>query len=432
MPDRSHDLRSADIAIVGAGPAGIAAAVRAAQRGRSVVVLDENPRPGGQIWRHSRRSTLPRLARRWLEALDRSGAALVTGATVIDAEPDLRLTVEHRTGSFVLDPGAIILATGARERFVPFPGWTLPGVVGVGGAQALLKSGADVRDRTAVVAGSGPLLLPVAAALAGAGARVTLVAEQARRRRLARFAAGLWRSPARLMQAAHYRAGFVRARYTTDAWVVRATGDDRVRDVVVQDRRGARSLPCDLLCTGHGLVPSTELARLLGAALDGGAVAIDGEQQTTVLGVFAAGEPTGVAGVESALVQGQIAGVTATGGAPGRALLMARDRHRRYARDLETAFALRSELRALPDAETLVCRCEDVTFARCAEHPSLRAAKLHTHAGMGPCQGRVCGPALTFLFGWSADSVRVPVTPARVSALLEPHAASAAQGGPSW
>ncbi|MGH7505923.1 MAG: NAD(P)/FAD-dependent oxidoreductase, partial [Longimicrobiales bacterium] len=146
---------------------------------------------------------------------------------------------------------------------------------------------------------------------------------------------------------------------------------------------------------------------------------------------FAAGEPTGIGGVESALVQGQIAGVAAAGAAPGRALLDARARHRRFAHALEATFALRDELRALPEAGTLVCRCEDVAFARCAAHPSMRAAKLHTRAGMGPCQARVCGPALSFLFGWSVDSVRVPVSPARVSTLLETHAATAAQGGPS-
>lgn len=419
-----------DVAIIGAGPAGIAAAVRAAAAGKRVMLLDESARPGGQIWRHTRRTALPRPARKWLDALDRSGATHLTHASVVDATPDLRLAVEAGDGAFALEAGALILATGARERFLPFPGWTLPGAVGVGGAQALLKSGADVRGRTAVVAGSGPLLLPVAAALGAAGARIALVAEQAPARRVASLAAGLWRSPARVVQAARYRSAFARTRYAKDAWVVEANGDAHVREVVVRERDTTRVLACDLLCVGYGLVPAVELARLLGAETEDGRVVVDAQQRTTVHGVFAAGEPTGIAGVESALVQGQIAGLAAAGAPVDARLGEARERHSRFAHVLATTFALRDELRTLARPGTFVCRCEDVPFDACVAHASTRAAKLHTRAGMGACQARVCGPALEFLFGWSVDSVRAPVLPARVSTLLETCAASAAQGGP--
>jgi hypothetical protein len=146
--------------------------------------------------------------------------------------------------------------------------------------------------------------------------------------------------------------------------------------------------------------------------------------------VFAAGEPTGIAGVESALVQGQIAGLAAAGAPVDARLGEARERHSRFAHVLATTFALRDELRTLARPGTFVCRCEDVPFDACVAHASTRAAKLHTRAGMGACQARVCGPALEFLFGWSVDSVRAPVLPARVSTLLETCAASAAQGGP--
>jgi D-hydroxyproline dehydrogenase subunit alpha len=185
------ERRDADVAVIGAGPAGIAAAVRAAAAGKRVVLLDESPRAGGQIWRHTRRSALPRQARRWLSALDASGAAHLARATVVDVTAE-RITAEGPDGALVVETENVVLATGARERFLPFVGWTLPGVVGVGGAQALLKSGADVRGRTVVVAGSGPLLLPVAAALAHAGARIALLVEQAPARRVRRLAAGLW------------------------------------------------------------------------------------------------------------------------------------------------------------------------------------------------------------------------------------------------
>jgi D-hydroxyproline dehydrogenase subunit alpha len=428
MSDARADRRSADVAVIGAGPAGIAAAVSAAGAGKRVVLLDESPRAGGQIWRHIRRDKLPRQARTWLARLDASEAAFLPRTSVVDIE-DGRLTCERPDGGLVVEAEHVILATGARERFLPFDGWTLPGVVGVGGAQALLKAGTDVRGRNVVVAGSGPLMLPVAAALARAGARLALVAEQAPARRVRGMVTGLWRSPARLVQAARYRGAFARTRYAPDAWVERAAGDTSVRAVTVREARRTRTLPCDLLCVGYGLVPATELARLIGADVADGAVVVDDAQRTTVSGVFAAGEPTGIAGVDSALTQGEIAGRAAAGAAVPDALLAAARGHRRFAQTLERTFALREELRALPADDTFVCRCEDVRFADCVAHASTRSAKLHTRAGMGPCQARVCGPALEFLFGWSLDSVRPPALPARVSTLLETRAAGAAQGG---
>jgi hypothetical protein len=141
-------------------------------------------------------------------------------------------------------------------------------------------------------------------------------------------------------------------------------------------------------------------------------------QQTTVERIFCAGEPTGIGGVDLALVEGQIAGLAATGRASeARTLFLKREKFRRFARLLDETFCLRSELRSLPSSNTLICRCEDVSYLRLREHTSWRAAKLHTRCGMGACQGRICGPATQFLFKWSPDSVRPPVFPARVEHL---------------
>ena len=187
---------TADVAVVGLGPAGVAAAVRAAEVGARVVALDEAHAPGGQIWRHreASRGALPAQARRWigrLLKLPASRCRVLQGATVVDAPaPGVLLAVAGEI-PLRIDATATILATGARERFLPFPGWTLPGVLGVGGAQALVKSGASVRGLRVVIAGSGPLLLPVAATWARAGARVLCVAEQASFARVARFTAAL-------------------------------------------------------------------------------------------------------------------------------------------------------------------------------------------------------------------------------------------------
>jgi NADPH-dependent 2,4-dienoyl-CoA reductase/sulfur reductase-like enzyme len=313
---------------------------------------------------------------------------------------------------------AIILATGARERFLPFPGWTLPGVIGVGAAQALLKSGVSFAGKRVVIAGSGPLLLPVASALEAAGAHVLLVAEQASRRSVAGFAMGLLKQPATLIQAARYRAGFLGTPYHFGQWVSAARGDGGVGEVDITDGASTRTIACDVLCAAFGLVPNTELAQLLGCELSEGVVTVDDRQQTSRARVFCAGEATGIGGMELAVVEGELAGLCATGGVADSRLVARRNALRATAQRMERVFAPRAELRALARPDTIVCRCEDVPLGAIDRNWSMRQAKLYTRAGMGPCQGRVCGAALEFLYGWQADTVRLPAVPALVSTLI--------------
>jgi NADPH-dependent 2,4-dienoyl-CoA reductase/sulfur reductase-like enzyme len=373
--------------------------------------------PGGQIWRHFGRDTLPPLARHWLDRFDRCGALLLSGASVFDASPG-SLGADHQGRAVRVETASIILATGAQELFLPFPGWTLPGVFGVGGGQALLKSGLDVRRKRVAVAGTGPLLLPVAAAFRRAGADLRLVAEQAPAARVMEFASSLWRTPTRLVQAARYRGAFAGVRYRWGTWVKRVDQGQANLRVTYTDGRSTWAEPVDLLCTASGLVPSTELPRLLGCALADGAVGVDDLQATNLAGVYAAGEPTGNTGVEAALVEGAIAGLAAAGrGAEARPLLPARDRHRHFAAQAARAFRLREELRERVEPDTIVCRCEDIRMSALQPTWSAREAKLATRAGMGSCQGRMCGPALRHLFGGPADSVRVPLTPTSLGVL---------------
>ena len=413
-----------DVAVVGAGPAGIAAAVRASEVGARVVVLDESPRPGGQIWRHRAGGYVPAAARRWLDRLAGSSATVLAGRSVIDVvavDGGFALGIEGADAPRTVHARTVVLATGARERFLPFPGWTLPGVAGIGGVQALLKAGTSFDGKRAVLAGSGPLLLPVAAALRSAGARVLLVAEQAPFARVAAFGAGLWRRPRAIVEAARYRSGFLGTPYRTGTWVVEAHGDGALRSVVVTDGRTRRTIECDVLGTGYGLVPSTELARLLGCETRDGLVVVDAAQGTTVPGVYCAGEPTGVGGVDLALVEGEIAGLQAasTGAAPQDGALRAqRGRLRALAGAMDRAFAPRPELRALATPDTIVCRCEDVRLGAIDPAWAPRQAKLYTRAGMGPCQGRICGAALEHLCGWPADTVRPPTAPTSFASLL--------------
>jgi D-hydroxyproline dehydrogenase subunit alpha len=435
---RAPRVVSTEVVVVGAGPAGMAAAVAAAHAGRRVTVLDAGLGPGGQIWRHMPNTPPPRDARPWVDRLHASGATLLFNASAVDIRREgsgFAILAESGTAPCRVEAERVVLATGARERFLPFAGWTLPGVMGIGGAQALLKAGTDVAGKRVVVAGTGPLILPVAASLAKAGARVLLVAEQAERAAVARFAATLWRRPALLVQAARYRAAFARTPYATGTWVTRAEGAGRVQRVAVTGGRGERVLDCDLLAVGYGLVPGTELARLAGCAVTGGAVVVDARQETSVAGIHCAGEPTGIGGADLAVVEGRIAGMAAAGRADAAAALVAeRDRLRASAAAMDVAFAPRPELRAACTPDTIVCRCEDVTLGQIEPSWTTRQAKLYTRAGMGPCQGRVCGAALEFLLGWPPDTVRPPVEPILLSTYLAgtaPDAASRPHGAAS-
>jgi len=419
-----------EVLVIGAGPAGLAAAAAAAGRGAEVVVVDENPAPGGQVWREPRGAG----ARAPTRALLRRarGARLLTGASVFDTTAAGRVRAVTQDGE-VLEIAAqqVVIATGASERFLPFPGWTLPGVFGVGGLQSLISGGLDARGRRIVIAGSGPLLLAVAASLVTAGARVVGIFEQAPERLVRRFARGLWRHPRKLIQAAGLLARLSGVPRRYDAWPIRAEGRGMVRRVVLSVGGAEQSIDTDWLACGFGLVPTTRLASLLGCEVRAGRVVVDQLQRTTVPGVLSAGESCGIGGVDVALREGTLAGLVAAAAArdraaPGReplvdpALARAAARvpaDRRFASALETTFALREELRRLPTEDTLVCRCEDVAWGAIRACRGARQAKLEARCGMGSCQGRVCGPALEFLLGWPGDRSRPPLVPVPFAAL---------------
>jgi NADPH-dependent 2,4-dienoyl-CoA reductase/sulfur reductase-like enzyme len=402
--------------IAGAGPAGLAAAFRASQAGRRVTVVDDNPDAGGQIWRGEKREPRSAEAQVWFERIRSVAIDFIAGARVFQQIGPGALLAETSGGVLELAYRNLVLATGARERFLPFPGWTLPNVMGAGGLQALVKNGLAINGKKIVVAGSGPLLLAVAGYLRSHGAEVLLIAEQASSLRLARFGLGLINQPGKLSQAFALSKGF---KYLKDCWVTAASGEEKLESVDLQ-RHGKRwSLACDYLACAFHLVPNLELAELLGCELNDGAVRVNEYQQTSVPHVYAAGELTGIGGLELSLVEGEIAGLAAAGRSEdARPLFSERAKQRRFADLLNRTFALRDELKSLAEPETIVCRCEDVVFDRLRAHDSWRVAKLQTRCGMGPCQGRICGSAVEFLFDWKVESVRPPVLPVRVESLL--------------
>ncbi len=417
-----------DIFVAGAGPGGIAAAVTAAESGKRVCLLDANPTPGGQIWRGLRLETArnyPHGAEfaAWQSRLAASSVEILPNTQVVDQAAPNRLRVELESGSETqttdIEFNRLILATGARERFLPFPGWTLPGVMGAGGAQALVKSGLDPRGKRVVLAGTGPLLLAVAASFARAGAKIEGIFEQAPLSRLASFALRtMLTHPGKFTEGARYRLKTLSAAYRCNSWVKRAEGRGRVESVTVTIAGKERTIPCDWLACAWHLVPNLDLPRLIGCKIDSGYVAVDALQQSSIPNVFCIGELTGIGGLEKALIEGQIAGhAAANREAEARALAPHRRSQQNFAQQLDQTFALRPELRTLPTGQTIVCRCEDVRHSALAACTSWRQAKLHTRCGMGPCQGRICGPAAEFLYNWQSADSRPPIFPARVSTL---------------
>jgi D-hydroxyproline dehydrogenase subunit alpha len=411
--------RRFDVLVVGGGPAGIAAACRAAEAGADVGIVDENVTLGGQIWRgsSSEKNHSPE-ASRWQERLQNVGVTKLCGKRVFHQPEAGVLLAEDNGGVLEFRYRNLILATGARERFLPFPGWTLPNVCGAGGLQALVKSGLPIRGKRVVVAGTGPLLLAVASYLRKHGAEIPIVCEQASRAKLLRLGIAMFSHSEKIAQSFRLAKDLAGVRYATNSWPLAAHGTKALEAVTISRAGKPVTLPCDYLACGFHLIPNVELPVLLGCRTQNGCVQVDHFQRTTVEGIFCAGEPTGVGGVELALVEGEIAGLSAAGrNAEAPTLFHKRGKFQRLARVLDATFSLRPELKSLPEADTLICRCEDVSYSRLRDQTSWRAAKLYTRCGMGPCQGRICGPATEFLFHWSPDSVRPPVFPARVEHL---------------
>jgi NADPH-dependent 2,4-dienoyl-CoA reductase/sulfur reductase-like enzyme len=413
-----------DLVVVGAGPGGIAAAAVAAEAGKRVCLLDNNSAPGGQIWRGFSSETAGKYPHgrtflSWMARLTASRCEVRSGWQVVDAPAPGRLRLECGIESCDLRFERLIVATGARERFLPFPGWTLPGAMGAGGLQALVKGGLDPRGKRVIVAGSGPLLLAVAAGLARAGATIAGIYEQASMAQVAGFGVHtLLTQPGKIAEGADYRLKTLSTPYRLGWWVSRAEGRGRVEQVTVTDGRTVRTLACDWLACGFGLVPNLELPRLLGCRILDGSVEVDSLQQSSVPGVACVGELTGIGGLDKALAEGEIAGSAAAGLDSEASSAQRRLRPlRSFGLRMERAFALRPELAALPAADTVVCRCEDVVHGALQRCASAREAKLHTRCGMGACQGRICGTAAEFLYGWRQPSVRPPILPARIATL---------------
>ncbi len=429
------------VAILGAGPAGLAAAEAALSAGADVVVLDEGERIGGQYWRHHEQLTDRRMQHQHARfaRLGRvaEAATVHREASVwrVDTAHGIRVhaLVGPADGSdreaLTIDADALVIATGAHDRALPVPGWTLPGVITAGAAQALAKrDGAIVGERT-VVAGSGPFLLPVADSIALAGGSVAEVVEAAG---VAAIARGWGRAPWQLAgvagkagELAQYAGGLLRRRtpFRFGQAVTRIHGQGHVEAVTVQHVDAQwrpvagteRTVTCDSVALGHGFTPRLEAAIQAGCDLSPERfVVVDDRQATSVASVFAAGEVTGIGGADTALAEGAVAGFAAAGGSLDDRRISGAVR----ARKRMHAFATRLATHAIGpgwtgwlDEDTIICRCESVTRARLSEYAaaSSRAMRLATRAGLGACQGRTCGRTVETLIAADVDFDRRPV-----------------------
>lgn len=453
-----------DILVVGAGPAGLSAAAFAGALGFDVTVLDENVRPGGQYYRQSR------LAGRLDEKI--VGPSQTGGIELLDELDPVRVriccettvwgaggprtvlyTQDGRNGRITAN--AVIVATGAHERVLPFPGWTLPGVMTAGAAQTLLKAQAILPGKNIVIAGTGPFLYPVATQLAAAGASIKSVCELNRSRLWPLLVNRPYRHLALYREALGYlvkmrRLGLAVQFGTT---VVEAHGDTSLREVTIAqmdhnmvERPGSRrKVNADTLLTSFGFVPNTQVARLLGCELrwdelqKAHLVKADDRLQSSVPGIYVAGEIAGIGGHRVARAEGTVAAASAIedlsarlNGASAsrkRAAERARSAYRDFANHMVATFSLKPAILDLAKADTLICRCESVPRSEVEHHAAVwegsqRAVKQNTRAGMGRCQGRICGYAVTQLVRNHTldntrpvvpDTARMPVKPLRLT-----------------
>jgi NADPH-dependent 2,4-dienoyl-CoA reductase/sulfur reductase-like enzyme len=424
--------------VVGGGPAGLAAALTARRSGVQVLLVDENSELGGQYYRQMPATFRPpepsRLGKegleghRLIEEVRALGVELRLDSVVWGIFDQRVVALATREETERIDAQTLILAPGAYDRPVPFPGWTLPGVITAGGAQNLMKGYGVLPGRRALIVGSGPLLLVMAHYLLRGGAHVAGIYEAAPMRHVWRYAHRMLPHLNYVQQGYRYWQEIKAAgvRFLAGHVIRRAVGSREVTGAVVSrcDDQwrpiGGTELHYDVdtVIVGYGFVSSLELSRLAGCehrydpALGSHVPVRNQEMESTVPGVFIVGDGAGVAGSTVALEEGHMAGL-AVANRLGR--LLGRDYSREasrargrllhlagFRRVMDDLYRFGPDLYTLAEAETTLCRCEEVAVAEA--HEAVRDGATHvnevkawTRVGMGRCQGRICGPALAYL-----------------------------------
>jgi hydrogen cyanide synthase HcnB len=441
------------VAIVGAGPAGLRAAEQLVAAGLRPVLLDESPRVGGQIYRQPP----PALQRPPRELY---GFAAPRAQALFDRWAMLQPHVDHCPGTLawhlqdrtlhLLQDGlpstlrfdALLLATGATDRVLPFPGWTLPGVFTLGAAQVALKAQATLLGPRIVFAGTGPVLYLVAWQYAKAGADVRAVLDVAPPDAPRRALPQLLSRPGLALQGALLlaRLGLMGVPVQRGVTLLGADGDTRVQALRWQAAGQARSTPCDVVAFGHGLRSETQLADLAGCAFDWDEIdqawlpRCDAQGRSSVSGVYLAGDGAAIRGADAAERAGARAAqaLLADLGRPVPQPAPALPADERWRHALQTLCPLPADWAAQAPDELLVCRCEEITAgelratARGTGAQELNRLKALSRIGMGRCQGRMCGTAAARLLAHAAGvplqavgrlRTQPPVKPVPVQAL---------------
>lgn len=441
---------STDLIIIGAGPAGMAAARMAAEGGLSVTLLDEQERAGGQIYRNVTAAT----GHDWLGADYARGVDLVHGldhpnivhqprAAAWRIDPDCGVIWSRDGQSHVTPAAHILIATGAQERPVPFPGWTLSGVMSAGAAQILMKQ-SGVVPQGAILAGAGPLLYLVAAQMIAAGAPPLALVETptAILRALPKLPQAL-RDASTLVKGlglmARIRAAGIPWFRNAADFRAEAAEDSRISFGFNTGQR-RHTLSCGLLLTHLGVIPQSHLTRSMGLAHEYDEAQgawrprLDPWGQSSEGHVFVAGDGGGIGGAEAAKARGALSALeilhragkldaTERGrrAAPLRQALLRALSLRPF---LDAAYPVPSAFLAPPD-ETIVCRCEEVTAGSIRKAPwtgaeGLRLMRTSLRTGMGPCQGRMCEATVTGLIAEATGRPPAALGPGRIRTPVKP------------
>ncbi|WP_438392076.1 FAD-dependent oxidoreductase [Caballeronia sp. DA-9] len=421
-------IESVDLVVIGAGPAGMACALRADALGLKVLVMDENPLPGGQIYRNVSRSPLPDPARlgadytdgaELVKQFDMSSVTYWPDTLVWQVSHSLEVSFTRRnetTASGQIRTRALVIANGAYERPFPVSGWTLPGVMGVGGAQTLFKTAGLLPNVPTVLAGSGPLLYLFAWQLIGAGRPPAAILETtpgANYRRALKHLPSALRSPGYLLKGMKLLRAIGKARvaHIRDINELAIEGDVRAERIRYRSGGHSATIAAGLVLLHQGVVPNVQLTRSIGCAHDWDDAQLcwrpsaDSWGETSVSNIFTAGDGAGIGGAIGARISGERVGLAIAHrlGALGTESLTEhaapldrqRNRHSRVRPFLDALYRPAAPFRR-PTDTTIVCRCEEITAGQIREMARLgcvgpNQTKSFSRCGMGPCQGRLCG-----------------------------------------
>ena len=431
----TNDIKKVDLVVLGAGPAGVAAANVASKEGAEVVIIDENSSAGGQIYRappnefqpqNSFKSDEFREGEKQRNILENSNLTALFKHRVWSVSSDLVVSTVGPNGLSSWHARSLIIANGALERIIPFPGWTIPGVIGLAASTILLKSQYVLPGQSTVVAGCGPLLIAVANGIIKSGGKVSAIIDLNSKSDWIKAFPRLFSRPDQLFKGMSWFANIMKAGiklYGGHAVTNTKQVDNVLRISIapinsagsILDSKNQKIVEGDCLAIGHGLFPSTEITRLLKAKhiydpLKGGWVPlIDDDFRSSIPGVYIAGDATGISGAFSAVQKGRIAGMAAVRDlnmmsskkykAKNKSERTTLKKNENFGKAAVRLMKFRPELIQTITSETIVCRCEDVFRSEIDEAiesgaRDMNQLKAWTRCGMGPCQGRTCSEAI--------------------------------------